>query len=299
VSACNMVFRIQAAITDERQQERITELMQSTEKIHSHSDMGVGLLVASKEVLTMLSRHSQQFTQGNFERYVSAVKDLHKQREVKKWMADHHSLWSWMETDQFLNPDVVSADYMGRRDGVHPPSVPLNHHHHSHSDMNASEDDDSRFEQDSALDVGRVIVQNAGVKVVNGVYTRDGTFDNLAKYCKIGMWNNEDITFSLFRCKLSDETRRWYISIVPKNIQPGTNKDVDFYSAPMENEHYDTPPENSWSTAKGEGIDPPPMVINADHAPNSDEDQGDGGGRWNNDADNTMEEEGDEPLGYL
>ena len=54
------------------------------------------------------------------------------------------------------------------------------------------------------------------------------------------------------------------------------------------NEHYDTPPENSWSTAKGEGIDPPPMVINADHAPNSDEDQGDGGGRWNNDADNTM-----------
>ena len=53
---------------------------------------------------------------------------------------------------------------------------------------------------------------------------------DVAKYCKIGMWNNENINFSLFRCKLSDETRRWYISIVPKNIQPGTNKDVDFYS---------------------------------------------------------------------
>ena len=188
---------------------------------------------------------------------------------------------------------------MGRQDGVHPPSLPLNHHHNYDSDMNASEDDDSIFEQDSALDLGRVVVQNDGVKFVNGFYTLDGIFDNLAKYCNIGILNNEDITFSLFRCKLSDETRRWYISIVPKDTQPGKNKDVEFYSAPMENEHYEPPPENSWSTAKGEGIDLTPMVINADHAPNSDEDQGNGGGRWNNDVDNTIEYEGDEPLSCL
>jgi len=275
--------------------------MQCSEKAHTHSDIGVGLLVASKD----MARHSQHFQHGTFERYVNAVKELQRHREVKKWMTENEGLWGWM--DQWLRPDSgqhqMRGDYMGHRDGVHPPSAPLNHHqHHSDSDMNGSEDDDSRFDQDSSLDGGRIIVEGAGVAAVNGVYTRDGSLDKAGKYRNTGVWKNREVVFSLFRCKLSDGTRRWYISIVPKNIQPGTNKDIDFYSAPTENElSDDAPPENRWTTAKGEGVDPPPLVYwKPDPAPEVEE-QVEGGGRFV-DGENAMDDEGDDgqnALGYL
>lgn len=300
-SACLMVFRVLAAVPDSRQPDRIAALMQCTEKAQQshHPDIGVGLLVASKE----LARHQQHFQQGSFERYVGAVRELQRQREVKKWMSENEQLWGWME--QWLRPQVAGQQHQMRGEyGVHPPSAPMNHHHHHHSDsdMNASEDDDSRYDQESSLDEhgGRIIVEGAGVHAVNGVYTRDGHLDNVGKYSKTEVWDNDEAIFSLFRCKLSDGTRRWYISIVPKGIQPGTNKDIDFYSAPIMDEFSETPPEERWTTAKGEGIDPAPVVFLKHENVVNTEDQVDGDGRFV-EGDNEMDDEGTDGqnLGYL
>jgi len=204
---------------------------------------------------------------------------------------------------------------LNRRDGgpVHHPTGSLHHHHHHHhqqsdSDMNAGvndsedDDDDSRgypmpYDQVDYVNGTKVIVSGAGVKAINGIYTRSGSFDGVAKYQKNGIWKDKEETFSLFRCKLSDQSKRWYISIVPKNIQPGTNKDLDFYSAQGRNEFSEYPPEK-WMTAMGEGIDPPPTLTwKRDVVPDVDEDPSDNGGRLvTGEGDDVID---DEAMGYL
>eukprot|EP00555_Chaetoceros_dichaeta_P011217 CAMPEP_0198254256 /NCGR_PEP_ID=MMETSP1447-20131203/4584_1 /TAXON_ID=420782 /ORGANISM="Chaetoceros dichaeta, Strain CCMP1751" /LENGTH=173 /DNA_ID=CAMNT_0043940231 /DNA_START=678 /DNA_END=1199 /DNA_ORIENTATION=+ len=104
-----------------------------------------------------------------------------------------------------------------------------------------------------------IIVSGAGLITVNGVYNYDGIFDTAAKYSKRGMWKNREVTFSLFRCLLSDNTKRWYISIVPSDIQPGTNKDTDFYLATSTGDQSELPDSVMWMTAK-EGKEPAPTA---------------------------------------
>ena len=249
--------------------------MQSMEKAHPHIDAGVGLLSAAKELSSQHAQsYSTEYHHGYFDRYVDVLKDLQQQKEVYKWMSERRALWGWME--QWLRSDLVSAtqhqsrsEYLGGRDGgpLHPS---VRRPNLSDSDMNAEmndsdeEDDDSRYglpyEHDNYMNEGRVIVSGAGIAAVNGMYTRNGSFDNVAKYYKTGVWKDREEVFSLFRCRLSDQTRRWYISIVPSNIQPGTNKDIDFYSAPALNDHCEYPPEKTWTTSKSEGMDPPPVL---------------------------------------
>jgi len=112
----------------------------------------------------------------------------------------------------------------------------------------------------------QMIVSNAGINVVNGIYNYNGSFDGVAKYSKIGIWNDVRETFSLFRCRLTDHTKRWYVSIVPDKMLPGTNKDLDFYMANATNDLEELPPDSStnWMTEMrypmGCGIDPPPTV---------------------------------------
>jgi len=158
------------------------------------------------------------------------------------------------------------------------------------------------------LDMARLIVmviyvQNAGVRAVNGKYNRSGAIDGVSKYRRIGVWNEQEVEFSLFRCRLSDETKRWYISIVPKNIQPGTNKDTDFYAAPVSLEHSDLPPEREWVTVKEHGIEPPPMIIwKSEPLPDSVEEPGDEDGRmWSGDVDDGIDDDVDDSgqMGYL
>lgn len=245
---------------------------------------------------------------GYFDRYVDVLKELQQQQEVFKWMSERRTLWGWME--QWLRSDLVSpsqnqsrSDYLSGRDGGSVISGSLRCHNHSDSDMNAGmndsddEDDDSRYglpyEHDNYINEGRVVVSGAGVKAVNGIYLRNGSFDNVAKYHKAGVWKDREEVFSLFRCRLSDQTRRWYISIVPKNIAPGTNKDVDFYSAPALNDHCEYPPENTWTTSKGEGLDPSPTLTwKSEVIPDTEEEPSENGRMLT--VDDGIEDEADE-----
>ena len=273
---------------DNKQTQRIESIMLNREKAHIHAEQGSGLFFAAKEYyMTRPSQHypTEYHHSGLFGRYVDTLKVLQKQREVCKWMSNNSSRWGWIE--QWLQSDNTSGlhnqsrgDYLSRRDGspVHISSG----HHHSDSDIqrginDSDEDDDSRYGTFDSISLisGKVIVKGAGIKAVNGTYTNTSHFDNVSKYSKDGIWKENAEAFSLFRCRLSDNTKRWYISIVPKNIQPGTNKDIDFYLATANGDQNELPHDKKWSTAKEYGIDPPPTVL---FKPDATDDPSDSGG---------------------
>jgi len=250
--------------------------MLSMEKVHAHSEEGSGIFVVAKELsLTRSSQHYNSDYHHNsslFERYIDTLKDLRKLRGISTWMSENKSVWSWME--QYLQTDVaqvshhqVRSDYHNRGDVGVVQLAPggLEHHNQSDSDANiggndSDDDEDSRYEAGDSYSSGRIIVSGAGLASVNGTYNCNGVFDTVPRYSKTGIWNGRNETFSLFRCRLSDQTKRWYISIVPKNIQPGTNKDTDFYLATATGDQSELPDSDMWMTAKENGIDPSPTV---------------------------------------
>jgi hypothetical protein len=125
----------------------------------------------------------------------------------------------------------------------------------THSD---DEEDDYEDEGDQYFD-HKVLVQGAGLDVVNGEYVMTTRFDNVGKYTRVAPWQDQNHEFSLFRCNTSNGAKHWYISIVPLGVQPGTSTDIDFYSAPVSTAEPNFPPANGWSTAS-EGKGPPPTV---------------------------------------
>ena len=80
--------------------------------------------------------------------------------------------------------------------------------------------------------IKKVVVKRCGVPEINGYFTPAESYDGASKYTKRTLYRGQDTEFSLFRCQLTDDTRRWYISIVPMNAHPGTPNDIDFYISP-------------------------------------------------------------------
>ena len=250
--------------------------MQSLERVHVHSEGGCGILIVAKEL--SLNRSSQHYNSDYhhnsslFERYIDTLKDLRKLQGISNWMSENRSAWSWVE--QYLQTDMVQVshhqvrgDYHNRGDvGVVQLAPGLDHHNQSDSDANIGgndsddEDEDSRYEAGDSYSSGKIIVSGAGLTSVNGIYNYNGIFDAVPRYAKTGIWNGREETFSLFRCRLSDNTKRWYISIVPKTIQPGTNKDTDFYLATATGDQSELPDSEMWMVAKENGIEPAPTL---------------------------------------
>lgn len=290
------MLRVLAAIPDSQQQERISLIMQCTETAIAHGDHGVGLLMATKAVYSNRpAQHYSNEIQFSFERYLEVIKELFKLKEVAHWMTNHRTLWSWLERDLISMDEIhpqnqVRGDIPTRREGENP--APVDHLHSDSelpciNDSEEDDDDDSRYD-DMEIRDGKVFVQGAGLPMIDGVYEQSGTFDRVGKYSKEGTWKDRKETFSMFRCHVSDNTKRWYISIVPKNVQPGTNTDIDFYSAPVVDDHSQYPPSKGWAKA-GEGTDPPPTV---DWSRVQQTEQTDFGGShgWNNREDGLDEE---------
>ncbi len=129
--------------------------------------------------------------------------------------------------------------------------------YHFYSDLNAY---NTYYNQ--SLSIGGMLhVRNAGSVQVNGVYNCTSKFNGVDLYStKSGIWNGDQVTFTLFRCRLSDSTKRWYISIIPPNNTPGTSKDIDFYMTTAHGGMTEVPHGYTWQTVKGRGSDPPPAV---------------------------------------
>jgi len=263
---CTTILMILASLPNDRQTERITAIMQSSEKLYVRSSVGCGLLVVAKEL--SLAQSSQQYgadyhnNRAIMDRYIEAIKDLQKVRPIAKWMSDNKPLWEWI--DQWLRSDS-SHSYPNR--GNRPTHQTLfDHQTHSDSDindgLNDSEDDDDDFDVTAdGYGGGTVIVKGAGIPEVNGSYSSNNKkFDDVARFTKTTFWQGREQEFTLFRCVLSNGTRRWYISIIPIGQKPGTNKDMDFYVCVATGHANEVPQSHNWETAKEYGANPPPII---------------------------------------
>ena len=245
-------------------------IMENDNKPFPSSEYGVGLLEAPKSLSNSRStQHYPQDAQFAYRGYIETIKKVGSLEPVFRWLQENRNLWGWMERDIMGREDVGSRQPMrvdySRRDDENAAVPIIDSHGHSDSDMqfNHDSDDDDDEELDDTHFYGdtkeRVSVQGAGLDVVNGIYQRSGTFDGVGTYAKLGHWQDQNHEFSLFRCNTSNNTKHWYISIVPIGVQPGTSTDIDFYSAPVSPDEPDFPPTMGW-TRSSEGTDPVPSV---------------------------------------
>jgi ubiquitin carboxyl-terminal hydrolase 9/24 len=277
LNAAIMVLRVIASVPDNRQRERIGLIMQCNERPAPRVENGVGLLVASRAFFGARQGHSYPNDLSYaYDRYVAILKELLALQGVFVWMTENRPLWTWMERDLLdtaphhpgTSHGQARADYNGRREGD-VPGIPVDHHAHSDSegmpeinDSEEEDDEDSRFEEMDTYGHGptKVVVEGAGNPAVNGVYVRDGFFERASKFAKKGEYAGQPCVFSLFQCNVSNNTKHWYISIVPTGGVPGTSADTDFYSAPVTNTSNEFPPLSGW-TKSNEGQDPSPILV--------------------------------------
>lgn len=241
-----MIFSILTAIPDNRQSDRVDTLMLSDDR-----DSRSGLMVMGERLVREYPNNYQ--ARAHAERYIECVAQFQKQREVSKWMSRNHSHCAWMEPET-----QARNDHSGRRGG---PALHLQNHDPNAVDDSDIDDDDSRSDEEESF--REIIVKGAGAPEINGIYKRAGAFDHAPKYTRAVRYNGMDEEFSLFRCRLTDNTRRWYISIVPMNAHPGTTKDIDFYAAVPSREDNNSflPPGKGWMCIPGSGgAMPPPEV---------------------------------------
>lgn len=270
-SASTTILNVLASVPDSGQEERISTMMQSTETPGSQADHGIGLIVVAKAYSRAQAR-DQRFSSEyhyTYTRYLNLIRELFQLPHVANWMGQHQTLWNWMERDLRANSEParghqpVRTDY-SRREAENPAmSFDGQQHSHIHAPIPDSEDED----EDSGFDYNtdplykgeRILVDQAGLQELNGVYEQAGNFEQAGRYEFKNTWNGKETTFTLFRCNVSNNTKHWFISIVPKDVQPGTNKDVDFYSAPVTEDDQGLPPKEGWTKA-AEGLLPPPSV---------------------------------------
>lgn len=248
---------------------------------------GVGLLIFAQK----MHQYDPDDQRDRAEKCLHMIRELRRQYAVAMWMNENRGHWAWMEPE--VGPEVTNSqqsrgDYSGRRGGSNQhQSVP--HSDNSDDEDEYEDDEDSRFGQD--IIYNEIVVEGCGISEINGVYKRCGHCDDAPKYSKTGLWDGREEDFMLFRCKLTDNTRRWYISIVPGNseysdwhcvlifpiisrlclnddsskplpatVHPGTTKDIDFYFAPDSPGASFLPPVDGWCFIPSRGIEPGPRV---------------------------------------
>jgi ubiquitin carboxyl-terminal hydrolase 9/24 len=276
VSAATMILDVIASIPDPDQNNRIATIMQCTEKASRNVAYGAGLLqVARSFHRARQTQHYNNDFHWCFERYIGVLKELRHIYPIFKWMQDNQAEWSFMERELLDAHSVATqenqarGDYAPRDTGN---AIPLDQHTHSDSDMagmNDSEDDDEDSQFDAVNTFGnntendgpyQIIVEGAGNPAVNGVYVQDGYFEQACRFVKDGLWNKKQRKFYILQCHVSNNTKHWYISIVPSGASAGTSSDIDFYTAPLSDEDRHIPPAKEW-TISTEGRSPPPELV--------------------------------------
>ena len=253
-------------------------MLQCDELPGPNADHGIGLLLVARKFHSRPNQPYSNEMHYAFDRYVYVTKELSRVEAIPVWLFANREIWRFMERELLENQqhqnvgvhhhNQMRGNYSGRDPEATTSTIPIDHHNHSDSDMAGvndsedDEDDDSRIEEmDTYHDVpSEVIVDGAGQAAVNGTYHRDGYFEGACKYSMQGRYKGESCAFSLFQCNVSNNTKHWYISIVPRNSQPGTSTDIDFYSAPVNGDCREYPPTGTW-TKSNEGRDPPPKIM--------------------------------------
>jgi len=146
------------------------------------------------------------------DKYGEVIKMIQKQRGINYWMSRNRSVWAWMEPEnspESGHPLQSRSDHSGRRGGHH--NVPHHYQNHDPSAVDESDLDDEDDDDDSRSDddgnYREMIVEGCGLEAINGIYKQRGSFDGVPKYTHVGHYNGREEEFSLFRCKLTDNTR--------------------------------------------------------------------------------------------
>ena len=66
-------------------------------------------------------------------------------------------------------------------------------------------------------------------------------------------------TLTLFRCTMRSHQKWWFLSEADEE-QPGTDKDIDYYSHKSKTHEESEPPCTGWTTCRNSGVDPPPTL---------------------------------------
>ncbi|KAL7454622.1 hypothetical protein ACHAWC_006236 [Mediolabrus comicus] len=120
----------------------------------------------------------------------------------------------------------------------------------------------------SPADIHELVVSGCGSRRCNGIYTKFGReFDGVPMYQKITRRIDGQIdNLLLYRCQVPGFGQRWSISFTPNHVDPGTQDDKHFYTAPTASNASDLPPRVGWTSFEGQ--EPPPQVY-----PKSEEDE--------------------------
>jgi len=127
-------------------------------------------------------------------KYIHIVKRLSQQSAIDIWLKNHSNCTAW------LKPNSVHQHEQRRGSAGHPDRM-----EYSHSMFEDSEDNDSRFSDDSVA--GGIQVEGCGLSEINGYFRRVGFHDDCPKFCKMTTFRGREEVFSLFRCRLTDNTR--------------------------------------------------------------------------------------------
>lgn len=78
-------------------------------------------------------------------------------------------------------------------------------------------------------------------------------------YYHIGIYNGEEVNFTLYKCSMKNGGYRWFLSITPFGKEPGTADDTDFYFAYSQG--FEILPPNDWKRLESDYVsDPAPNV---------------------------------------
>lgn len=269
-----MVLKVIASIPGDQQADRIMSIMLCEEVVGNSKSVQCGLIHALRHyALSSKNNNSVRYTNEEYnndslmiDRYTEIIQELKKIPAISEWFYVHRNSVGWIE--QLLRPSVSQdrGDSQVRRDDTqshyHHNQAPFENQTHSDSgsSIHDSEEDDFDNVTYTGVNAGVLVVSGAGITEVNGIYSYKTENDGVSMYKKDGIWAGDEVEFALFRCRLSDNSKRWYISIVPKGKAPGTNKDIDFYQADSDGRNGENPHGYQWMTAPGIGRDPPPIV---------------------------------------
>jgi len=105
-----------------------------------------------------------------------------------------------------------------------------------------------------------ITVQCAGSVIVNGRYKAVGKHNGAISYHKRIFIEGKWQVMCLFKCPIQDNRNRWYISKILKDSQPGTEFDIDYYSASVMEDAPNKPSHKGWVVAE-KGLVPSPTLL--------------------------------------
>ena len=73
---------------------------------------------------------------------------------------------------------------------------------------------------------------------VNGIYNFVAFKQNAGYYSRLGSYDGNPALFTLYKCTVNNGGYQWFISVTPEGLEPGTNRDVDFYFSHAKSEFY-------------------------------------------------------------